>query len=332
MNRLLVLLSLYQKGEHMKKIGCILSVMLSSTAVLAGPSSSGGGFAVVCRQIDGRIQSAELLDLYEGRVKNRFQYFNSTGDVIADYVISTNIGYRLQGSQPPEDNRHIKANISAFLNKANWVTAPDQLPNLHDTGETIPIPDQCNLEPVAIYYDRNDKVDIDRSIWEALDSQSKAALVTHELIYNYLRGISLNPSTNSEEARVLTASWFSTNLTPVNSGVPTNAERRVFFAKIIDNGHGGMSHLDPTVFYFINSDVSGSRKTRIQFTHIAGRPLLSKTYFDIRPGTQLGDDIPIQSSQILGWTAQLVKDNSRSNNELKVVLKKQGSYMGEFPL
>lgn|GEM_PF-4245147 len=114
------------------------------------------------------------------------------------------------------------------------------MPNLHDTGETIPIPNQCHLEPVAIYYDRNDKVDIDRSIWEAWDSQSKAALVTHELIYNYLRGLSLNPSTNSEEARVLTASWFSTNLTPVNSGVPTSAERRVFFAKIVDNGHGGM--------------------------------------------------------------------------------------------
>src|SRR5687768_15205585 len=64
-----------------------LSFLCNANVVrAAGVGSSGGGFAVVCRSTDGTIESAQLLDLYEGQARGD-RYRQPTGNLSQDYAI-----------------------------------------------------------------------------------------------------------------------------------------------------------------------------------------------------------------------------------------------------
>ena len=70
----------------MKKLILVLALAapLLITESMAGPITSGGGFAVVCRNLKGRIETAEILDLYEARTKYGFTIIETKDDVEED--------------------------------------------------------------------------------------------------------------------------------------------------------------------------------------------------------------------------------------------------------
>ena len=63
------------------KIGSLVTVLLLASSVssssFAGGMEGGGGKSVVCRNTDGTIRSAEVLDLYEGRTVYGLPYQES---------------------------------------------------------------------------------------------------------------------------------------------------------------------------------------------------------------------------------------------------------------
>src|SRR3989344_1070603 len=61
----------------------ILAVLVAlSFSAIAGDKGN-GGYSVVCRNDDGTIASAELLDIYEGRLIHNLNYTNNSLTVAA---------------------------------------------------------------------------------------------------------------------------------------------------------------------------------------------------------------------------------------------------------
>jgi hypothetical protein len=182
-----------------------IAAILPLTA-LAGPSTSGGGFAVVCRNSTGVIESAEILDLFEARTVHKFELMKSSGDELRDYVRAVSNGYRLQGYNPPISDQEMIDNVEKFRKIMTWLPEDEKLPNLDDLGLSISVPVGCKIEPLAIFYDNQNIVVIDKAIWTAMDSLSQSALVLHEIYYHAFRQLEIDPDVNSIEARLITAS------------------------------------------------------------------------------------------------------------------------------
>lgn len=290
----------------MKKL-VFLSLTLSAIVALAGPSTSGGGFAVVCRDVQGRIQSAELLDLYEARTMYGFELMSASGDIVNDYLRSVKNGYRHQGYAPPLPDSDFARNLENFMRSVQFLASDEKLPNLLDHGSQVVPPKSCQLEPLAIFYDTQEIITIDRQIWDSLDSLNQAALVTHEITYSEYRNLKVDPDLNSIETRRVTASDFAVNLGSVLSGIKSNSNM------IIDNCSPNIPLCaETTVAYKISEkDLQGadSEKTmmRLQFTQLAGRALKMLTFIDVPQNIQSGQMLPVQSKQLIGWTAEVVQ-------------------------
>jgi hypothetical protein len=318
----------------MKKL-LFITLFIVKTTWASGPSTSGGGFAVVCRDMNQQILSSELLDLYEARTVHQFQLMPASGDDVRDYVRAVNNGYRLQGYDfGGENDQKISQNYLRFFSIVRWLPSDEKLPNLNDYGVSMNLPLGCQLEPLAIFYDEPEHVLIDKDIWQSLDSRSRAGLVIHELNYHYLRQMKINPDKNSMDARLMTASDFSLNLTPVNSGLPLPLNPKTEFYKCIKNEFS-TSCAQSTRYYKISlgSPSERNNKIRIQFTEIAGRPLKSLTYLDIPQFVNFGVVYPIMSRQLIGWTAEVVQDHNRlSDTGVKLVIRKRSEFLLELSL
>jgi hypothetical protein len=310
----------------------ILSLMFSVSA-WAGPSTSGGGFAVVCRDGNQKIKTAELLDLYEAKHLHGFELINSSGDEVKDYLRSVKNGYRLQGYNPPVTDDEIKKNRQNFYNIVNWIPSDEQLPNLNDIGKTVAVPAGCKIEPLAIFYDTQGVVSIDKSIWETLDTLSRAALITHEITYNYFRSMKLAADTTSEESRTLTAMNFSKNITPVKSGLPPGLKENSIFHSCMKTGEFSRSCDQPSEYYIFDGavDETGNPLLRVQFTYLAGRPLIALTVLDLPHAVSFGQVFKVQSQQLHGWTAEVAQDTTSAYG-IKLVIKRDNIFITELPL
>ena len=317
----------------MKKI-IFLFLLISRGFVFAGPSTSGGGFAVVCRGLRGVIQSAKLIDLYEAQTKYGYQLMPASGDFAHDYVRAARNIYRLQGYNPPVTDDEIKTRLGDFMKIVQWVPPGEKLPNLNDLGGQIAVPKGCDLEPLAIFYDRQNIVSIDKEIWDSLDSQSQAGLIVHELGYHYMRQMAVNPDTNSKDVRLFSASYFAQNLIPVQSGIPSNAKVESRFHKCNKTSPTSSSCEQATTYHRFNMTTNnGKNYHRIQFTFLAGRPLASITILDLPMFVSQGEVFPIRSAQLIGWMAEVVKEQSASGQgSTKLLIKRGQELMVELPL
>lgn len=313
----------------------VFGLMISMEVKASGPSTSGGGFSVVCRSGTNQIVSAELLDLYEARTVYGFELMKSSGNLMRDYVRAVKNGYRLQGSHPDITEQEMIENVEKFQKISIWLSEDEKLPNLDDLGLKISVPFGCKIEPLAIFYDLENIVVIDREIWNAMDFLSKSALVIHEIYYRYYRHLTIDPDINSLEARLITASDFSTNLVPVRSGIPLKSS----YGEILDACHfnegNGTSCSELTTYHIfsIDSDSNERQNLRIQFTALAGRPLISQTTVDLPQRVNFGDVFPIKSRQLIGWTAEVTQDKTRfDGTAIRLLIKRGKITMAEIPL
>ncbi len=233
----------------------------------AGPTSSGGGMAVVCRNSDGLIQSAKVLDFYEAEVRDASSILKSAGSLQADYSQLVQSTYALQGYDISNTDT-TQTNLNKFLERIRWVSAPDTLSFTGDQGASAAPPTGCQLEQLAVFHDEDESIRIDSEIWNKLDSMNQAVLVIHELFYHQERkfGETTSESTRAYTRQVLTPSSYS----PVKSGVET--------AKL------ACSLSDPknnSVSEFYLHRTPDRKGLVLQFTFLGGRPLLVKTTVDV---------------------------------------------------
>lgn len=207
-----------------------------------GGMDGGGGNAVVCRDNDGRVTRAKLLDLFEGEalddlVPQKFDESLSFEDIaklvaknidrggggnnISSVSTITNssgvVIERSTGVMPPRNSYSILSWVQFVIKEFKVLPEEVGLEPIPDSGHFI-FPRNCKIEQVAVYKDDSDRIFFVGDIWEAMDKTHKAALIVHEALYKNLRSPS---EPNSDRTRKAVALAFSgLQFRPLLDGVP----------------------------------------------------------------------------------------------------------------
>lgn len=190
----------------MKKL-VIGFMSLLSIAAMAKEGGNGGG-AFVCRNTNGQILSAELVDFFEGKTEYKLTIQKSKSPV-EDQVNRAVVKYI---SASPEDSADFMESIRNVQEIMN-VVPNAKLENTNDFNLRV-APKTCiggtvKFEQLANYTDDN-RLTVDEEIYTVLSNTDKAGLVIHEAAYLLSR--QWHDSISSREARRLTAFLFSSTL------------------------------------------------------------------------------------------------------------------------
>lgn len=174
----------------------ILAALLAlSFSAIAGDKGN-GGYSVVCRNDDGTIATAELLDIYEGRLIHNLKYANNSLNLAA---LLSQTQFKVRTERAFSDKfireiRNINSNL-VFIPEGNELElTEDALPSIKKKN--------CQFEQLANYTE-NGEIIVSQEIYDQLDTLNKAALVVHEAVYA-IRRKALGEST-SVSSRKLTA-------------------------------------------------------------------------------------------------------------------------------
>ncbi len=247
---------------------------------LAGPITSGGGFAIVCRNLKGKIDSAELLDLYEARVKFGFSLIETSNDIGQDYMNATTNLWRLWGYDVNNLPERIKEDITTqlldkYLTETLFLPINFKLPEINDLGLHAAPPIGCKVEQVAFFDDSIDKLKISTPIWNELDTLNQAALIYHEMLYRDAR--LANKVDTSVKSRAQVAALFSKDSPPAKE---INQKETSLSGWIAGNSIASSDqYLQSTNFYYQRNQ----NILTLDLYQIAGKSLLTKTTvsFDI---------------------------------------------------
>lgn len=234
-----------------------LGILFVSTTSWAGSWSSGGGNAVVCQNPQGQIISAELLDLYEGRVVHGLSYQTSTSPYLkqaveaAKAISNKDISFSLVDLVPK------------MADQFQFLPSDTGLQPLEDSFQIV-VPKGCQITQTA-RYESNNVVYIDSDIWAVMNEQNKAALLLHETLYWSLRVYGEKTSVRTRAA--VAHAFAGTKFLDVNDELPNNVE--------ICQTDLGKNGLPWAAFYsYPASDKTG---VVIQFMTFGGNVALAKT-------------------------------------------------------
>lgn len=204
------------------KVSQILSTFFSISILGAqawsGGDHSGGGTAVVCRNADHTIRSAQLVDTFEpleayGLGLWEFKQpgagmprIEKTGDAVKDEAL-LNAEYDLilgQRFLQQTINTSLRLMLEKNMNfvrkeiKRSYKIAKEKFPGTYmyapaDLGKsrTIRIPYGCQAE-FAVFYNGSesgfgDSLDVNPDVWDALNITDRVALIVHESVYQLRR-------------------------------------------------------------------------------------------------------------------------------------------------
>lgn len=293
---------------------------------MAGVSTSGGGYAVVCRNMQGAVERIELLDLFEARKIHGLTLIKSTGSMDEDLLNSVRNTYNLQAGQPgiADANKWIlDQNRRRFESMIVWVSSPAQLPKANDLGSVDKVikllaGTSCKLEQIAWMDDKITKLYVLRELWDKMDPLNRAALMKHEQAYYHSRRYVLLPETTSESIRLFVGLIFASNkMFGAKYGIPAGTQPRGILHDLNANKTGRQD----TTFYYpfvVTRRSDGVNVTRYQFTYLGGRVILTQTYVDIPTKGQLMQAFPIKSYELRGWYAVIYPDPASVNGGVKI--------------
>ena len=147
---------------------------------LASDSTVGNGAdSVICED-----KAPELLDAYEMREFRDLEYSVGSGDLTVKEKVNVALDRLSKKDQLLADRmRVIIENWDAEVKFFEDV----HLPNVEDSGNTIPLLDGCHLEQLAIQYRKvfphDKRIIVDKKIWDEMSRDDQAALVVHETYY-----------------------------------------------------------------------------------------------------------------------------------------------------
>lgn len=175
-------------------------VIFTPFLLFAGEKGN-GGYAVVCRDQNESILSAELLDIYEGRIiyKKTFSYGEHSREEIVNSGISK--------LTDPLFINFLKKEISLIERNSIFIPVGNELEATEDAFPAIK-KSGCRFEQLA-NYQKSGEILISEEIYNHLNELNKAALTLHEAIYS-IRRKSVGDKT-SESARKMTSQLLAMN-------------------------------------------------------------------------------------------------------------------------
>jgi len=177
----------------------------------AGPSSSGGGPGVICTDPTGKtIQSAELLDLFQGPWSQPILGIVKSDASVDDQLKA--IEAKLQILSPHLASDFI-AEVSSLQSNKFMIPPGFEITLGTDLGVDYPvvIPEGCKVE-YAGFYDSTGRLNISTDVFTKFGNTDQAAFWAHEALYKLARDF--YDASTSEDTRVLNAVLFSTTVFP----------------------------------------------------------------------------------------------------------------------
>lgn len=201
---------------------------------LHGGVGDGGGEGIVCRNSDGTVQSAKVLDLVEAEFYHKLSISQDIKELsYLELAIAkaNNLDNVFFGASPfsehlySDGRKEYDISLGLIFGKANNFTLINNniaaidagkkmisgdayaIPAVGDSNPLVEAREpNCKLEQIAIYNDGNKQVHFVENVWNALDNQNKAALLLHEAIYAIFRDASM---LNSDYARKIVGYAFA---------------------------------------------------------------------------------------------------------------------------
>jgi hypothetical protein len=229
-------------GVNMKRLSPLLLATATTffcASAFAGPGASGGGQGIVCRNPDGTVASAKLLDLVEAQdyfllslqsqpadrpymeIAHEYAAILDGAMALVNPIAQTSeqvgnlppqVGFEVNESLVLSHTDKIQHMISFTLDEMNarkmLIPGDDfAIPPVGDSHPLVlPTQKGCAIEQIALYTDGNDAVHFVGGIWNSLDNVNKAALLIHEILYRRLRGMG---DTTSDQTRKANGYLFS---------------------------------------------------------------------------------------------------------------------------
>lgn len=192
----------------------VLKKTFNANAVYAqGGMNGGGGRAVVCRNKDNSIKSAELLDLYEAKTIYGLTLRSPRKTFEEDRSFAFKKMLIHFSSDQKENENDLKESIELFDENTTYISYPNKLKQVNDSEEPV-VPEDCSIEQVAHFYE-DDKLIVQKEIYDAFDILSKSALFVHEGTFYMAR--SIRNDATSRQSRKFVGLFYSTKvLTPIH--------------------------------------------------------------------------------------------------------------------
>lgn len=266
----------------MKSFFVLLSFL--SLSSFAGNERGNGGNAVVCRNTDGTIRSAELLDLYEGRALQGLDYDALAGTVEDNYsrIIESSFGIL-----PPEE----RLKFDLVKNSFKMLPPGVALESIADSRQII-VPRDCKIEQVANSYNALN-IFVVSDIYNHFSDLDRLGLLLHEAFYHLDRHGQI---VDSRYTRRVVAQILSKSVTiePITDGI----DRAEDFLCTSYAHFAGQSAKETR---FWAKDLTGNR-WRLQFEKLNGHQVYSKktAIFDFGAVTfpldvEVGDELGLHS-------------------------------------
>lgn len=221
----------------------LLTVFLLPASAITGTNSGGGGVVVVCKDGD-KIQSVELLDLWEAKqglnpyLKYTPIYTNSSvADQVTAGIARLKSAFVVSPIQPPNLPSDVyladllEDVTNAFLLNNNvqpgffspvldQLTGAGQLPLTDDIWEVWTPAPPCDMEQAITYDDAGEIAYMDMDLVNLLNNTDKAALFLHEALYKSLRTYSAEAS-SIRVRRSIGYAMSGNSFTSIASHIPT---------------------------------------------------------------------------------------------------------------
>lgn len=218
------------------------SILLTSAALAGGREAGNGGNAIVCRDANQKIISAELLDFYEAKTLRNAQFSSLQNSKSRDEVFAEFLK-RLRQFSPYRANK-FEADLDSFFYRALLLEGQDLTP-INDSFH-ISFPKNCAVEQLATQKDPVFEEDytffINADIWAKLSPFDQAGLMTHELLLN--EAIKYN-HTNTVYVRYLNAKLMSDEFSKMTMRG---------FLELLNTVHFNVTDIGSYYFEFDNCD------------------------------------------------------------------------------
>lgn len=175
--------------------------LFSFTAFAGAEGGVGnGGYSVVCRDSSKNIISAELLDIYEGKIRYKKEYKDDLGvDAKIEFAQRKLARHSKFLSEFQEELAIVKNILKPIPEGHVLMPTEDAFPAILREG--------CEFEQVANYTDDGELL-VSYQIYNKFNNLNKAALLVHETVYAIFRKAGAK---DSRQSRKLIAELLSEN-------------------------------------------------------------------------------------------------------------------------